>query len=193
MKQKWFFALVSILFLACGHAPQTHYFTLQMPDREIDNSARAGILYIQHFTAEAPLVQDRLVYKTSPFEFKFDHYRRWIVPPAELLTSKAVDYFRASGPFAIVTLAPPRNEDALILNARVRRFDEVLSGGERTVVIDLWIEIMNYRDRQMLWTGTLRNERPVQGSGIGAILSAMSEGTCVIFDELKSILSSAAL
>jgi len=185
-------ALLTVMIM-CGHVPPTHYFTLEVPEREAASQPHAGTLCIYPFSASSHLSQDRLVYRTAPYEIKFDHYRRWIDTPAQMLTFKALDYFRVAGVFEQVSLHPPRGQKALILHGKVEAFEEVMRGAERVALIKIWAEIRDHGDQRLLWSGSLESERPITGSDAISIIRAMSESAGDLYDQILNVILKLAL
>ena len=86
--------LVFLLLLSCGRVPESRYFTVDYSLPQRGAADGRGILFVQSFTADDVHAQDKLVYRTSDYEVKLDHYRRWISSPTEMLTKKATEHLR---------------------------------------------------------------------------------------------------
>jgi uncharacterized lipoprotein YmbA len=86
-------ALFFFLGLACSQAPTTRYYSLNPTCPEELGTGGQVVLYIQPFRAVSPYEQDRFIYRISPYEIKFDTYRRWVASPAQILEEAAVLFF----------------------------------------------------------------------------------------------------
>jgi uncharacterized lipoprotein YmbA len=179
------FLSIVVLF-SCGHVPQTHYYTLDYPLAVDEHPARSGTLYVAKYKTEPPHDQDMLIYRPSPFQVKFDHYHRWIMSPADLLTQKTVDHLRALALFDRISLEPPRSSNCTMLSGTVKQFEEVIRGSARIARVELWIEICDFRNRNSdrLWSGSLSGETRIIEEGAEGIIKAMSQSTKQVLDDL---------
>ncbi len=176
--------LMFLLLLSCGRVPQSRYFTLDYSLPQENSADRQGVLFVQPFSADDVHAQDKLIYRPSDYEVKFDHYRRWISSPTELLTKKAAEYLRGLGIFNRVTLVPPRSKKFMLLSANIEQFDEVYSKDGHFAQVALWAEVEDSEHGKNLWEGLLVAQEKVGMNSPEGIIQAMSEATRKVFEQL---------
>ena len=176
--------LAFALFIGCCKMPETRYFTLEWQELAQSKASGGNVLHIQNFDAAPMLKYDKIMYKISPYEVKYDNFRRWVMTPNSLLTHKAAEYYKSSGLFASVFLDVPRGMDSFSLFGRVNHFEEINYGGEHKVFISINFELTNFAEREPLLNTTIDKEVPIAGHTIEDIVSAMSRATRLVFDDL---------
>jgi len=92
----------------CGSVPQTYYYRVdyQIEDLRNGNQAIPLTFGISQFDVDVLYEGDRIVYRQSPYQVQFYHYRRWVAPPKKIVTEKVLKQFQASGVFANVVRIP---------------------------------------------------------------------------------------
>ncbi|MBN2356975.1 membrane integrity-associated transporter subunit PqiC, partial [candidate division KSB1 bacterium] len=147
--------MAGMLFLlfACGQMPQTHYYTLNVSPPKTDAAVFPHPLWIKNFTAAAMYDQDCLLYRSTQHEIKFDHYRRWVSPPTDLLQSQLTAYLRALGIFRQVSLILPRQQPYYVLSAEILQFEESGTNDGRGAGVRLWIELNRSDLQEVVWQG----------------------------------------
>ena len=131
--------LTSLVLGGCSliHPKQeVRYYALTLPTRSPTPSSPAPItasLVVRPFSAQPPYHRDRMVYRSSPYEFDFYHYHRWVTKPADMLTSLTRRSLQQSGLFTTVYPTPDAQAD-LRLGGVVRQYergrsDSLLAGG----------------------------------------------------------------
>ena len=155
MMKKLLFIL--LIFFACGSIPPTNYYTLDYPLPEANVEQQDVALYIPRFRAQTIYQKDNLIYKNEPYQYSFDPYRCWIDVPANLLTQKACEYFRALDMFDKVSTSLPR-QPHYTLAATIISFEEVVENSTRSASFGLWIEIVDPGE-QLLWSGKLEKQQ----------------------------------
>ena len=179
------FASGLILLLACGKTPETQYFTLEWQQLSEKSLHGSGVLHIQNFDAVPMLKNDKMLYKTSMYQIKYDNYRRWVMAPSSMLTHKAAEYFMESGLFDNVVLDIPRGSDSLSLFGRVNHFEEIDYNNEHEVVISISFELTSFDKRKPLLHATIEKQVPITGGAVEDIVAAMSQATKLVFDDLS--------
>ena len=173
-----------LLFIACSKIPEPRYYSLELNVLQESMDIKYDVLYIRSFDASLLFNVDKFVYRTSPYEVKFDNYRRWVLSPSLLLTEIAASYFRESGLFERVTLDMPKDETGLVLFGYIFRFEEVAYETERQVIAHFDFEIHELPGRSLLLSKSIKRRMPVNGTETEDILRAMSKAVQGIFEEL---------
>lgn len=180
----------TIIWASCGRMPQTHYYSLEYELLSEPLSASPLPVFIEKFAAYPLMDQDKLLYKTSPFEFKLDAYRRWVLPPHAMLTQKADEYFKQRSIFSEVLHKIPSDRACYLLTGRVMHFEEIDFGGQRMALVSIWFETFNLKNETMILSEIIEKQSPIEGNDAEAIVKAMSEATASVFDALAQALSS---
>ena len=178
----YFLFLLSIL-LSCGHIPETRYYRIDYPIVQQKATKRQSAVCINRFKADPLYSQDKLIYTTSRYEMRFDHYRRWITPLPEMLTEKAVQHLRASGMFNHVANDYPAKEYGLVISATIKRFDEDAQGDDHVAKVAIWFKIEN-SSHELVWSGLVEKESKIVALSADGVIKAFSDVTQMIFDEL---------
>ena len=175
-----------IMLVACGKVPETHYYTLEL-EQLADASAKIGeLLHVQPFDATSVLKYDKLMYKTSRYEIKYDAYRRWAATPSTLLSEKAVEYFQDSQLFDQVVMDMPTLKDGYSLFGFVNHFEESLKDGKRIALVSISFDVYNLSDRKRELHKSIESTAPIDGETIESIMGAMSNATQSVFDQLAN-------
>jgi ABC-type uncharacterized transport system auxiliary subunit len=175
---------IGLLTLACGSSPRTRYYTLHYPEPETSESS-SGVIRVEPFTADAIHRDDRFVYHTSPYELGFDAYRRWATSPDDLLTENLVIFLRAGNHFEQVLHHQRPTVPYWSVEGDVERFEERLIDGIRQVHVSLWIRIRDRETENVLWSGRIDTQRPIDGNTGEDIVAAMSDATHAVFQDIQ--------
>lgn len=181
--RKIIFTAVLAILAACSRMPQVHYYSFDLDAPARLSAASGGTLWLQPFSALPPCDQDRLVYRDSAYEIHFDAYRRWIAPPPELLHEQLATYLRASGRYAAVVTARPRQTPFVSLSIQLVRFDEQMASGERHAATRLWFELTDEAGLP-LKSGYITGQVPLTGGGADALVAGMRASAAQAFAEL---------
>ncbi len=163
----------------CAKIPFTHYYTFH-PDLVGKLSASASpvpvVLAIGTFEADIPYKQDRIVFRTSPYEVGFYEYHKWLRPLTELVLDKIVRQGKASGFFARVHGQAFQVAADYILVGTITMFDrwnsappsdntpspDVLSGDTSSedaasslVRIQITYQLLDAYGEQIVWMDTI--------------------------------------
>lgn len=188
LKYLWFSLFVLLLFSACGQPPQTRYYTVEYQLLSQPQPVNPLPLFIRNFDAGPLLDQDHLLYKTSSYELKLDPYRRWILPPHQLLTDKARDYFQRRGIFSKVLYQIPPNREAYELVGHVQHFEEIAFGSQHSVHVAVWFELSHVGSKTVALSQVFEKSVTIVGDQPEDIIKAMSEATLAVLDDLASAL-----
>ncbi|MBD3385143.1 hypothetical protein GF407_09465 [candidate division KSB1 bacterium] len=173
------------LFWACGHMPQIRYYRLQVPPGKDGSEKSTGQpLYIMPVQSAPIYQQEKMIYQLSPYEIRFDHYRRWVEPPVKLLRRKALEYFRSTGVFSMTTDRPPLDDDFWVLEIDLMDLKEVVDDQNRSVVFHLRARFASQAEQQHIWQGMIEKRQKIQKPGGDGTAHATSLAIENAFDEL---------
>jgi len=178
---------------ACGKAPATNFYTIDLPAPSEVGAAPAAVqVGVDRPRASHLLRQDRIVYFTTGKELNFYQYHRWAEPPVFLVQSAVIRQLRSAGLFDNVV--PYRAQKGLdyVVRGRLLAMEEVdTPGGGVTARFGLELELVRQKDAQVVWSGRATRERPVATNSVEGVVEAM--GGCVqeSLDELTRSMSGA--
>ncbi|MBN2412044.1 membrane integrity-associated transporter subunit PqiC [candidate division KSB1 bacterium] len=181
---KRLFLIVMLFLVSCGSVPETRYFTIDYDFTTHGSTDSKGVLFIKKFKSDPIYFQDKLIYKTSRYEIKFDNYRRWALAPSDLLTYKAAEHLRQAGLFKWITLITPRDKECLTLGGTLKNFEEFVENGKRAAKVTILFELEKNQDKGFLWVKEISSTVPINNPGSEGIIQSMSTATQKVFDEL---------
>jgi len=143
MRLLWGFVMWSVALSGCSLTkprPEVRHYALALTVPEVPASATTTSLVVRPFTARDPYNQERIVYRSSPYQLDFYNYHRWAAAPAEQVTDWTRRYVRGTGLFAKVFPTPEGNAD-LVLGGVIRQIEEVdhEQTWEAVLSIDFWL------------------------------------------------------
>lgn len=168
--------------------PEVRHYALTLAVPEIPPSATRPSLVVRPFTARDPYNQDRMVYRSSPYQLDFYHYHRWAASPAEQITDWTRRYLRGTGLFAQVFPTPQANAD-LALGGVILQIEEVdhEHAWEAVLSIDFWLAQAD--QRSPFWFQSYTVTQQAAKRNPAAIAEAMSRNLENILGQLTADLT----
>lgn len=185
-------ALLAMAGLACGSAPRTSFYTLQLPTpASFSSAARAAQLGVQAPRASHLLRQDRIVYFTHQNQLNTYPYDRWADSPVFLVQSLLIRQLRDAGLFNNVV--PYRAQKGLdyVLRGRLLAMEEVDGPAGVTARFGLELALVRQKDARVIWTGQAGRDCPVSAKTVEAVVEALSGCAHQSLEELTRSLASA--
>jgi ABC-type uncharacterized transport system auxiliary subunit len=123
----------------------------------------AVVIGIEPFDAEPSYQQDRIIFRTSPYEVNFYEYHRWLVLPNELVTDQVYRLFAASDLFQHVHTYGFEAYADYILQGKIAMFDQWYHGDETssTIRIGIYYRFITTEDEQVLWMDSIETTTDV--------------------------------
>jgi hypothetical protein len=87
--------------------PEVRHYALTLTVPEAPASTAQASLVVRPFMARDPYDQERIVYRSSPYQLDFYNYHRWAASPADLVTDWTRRYLSGTGLFAKVAVLVP--------------------------------------------------------------------------------------
>ena len=199
MRDPRLFFLVLLTSLVCSGCSLTHskqevqYYALALPTRSPTPSSLAPLkasLVVRPFTAQPPYNRDRMVYRSSPYEFDFYHYHRWVTKPADMLTILTRRTLQQSGLFTTVYPTPDAQAD-LRLGGVVRQYEEVDQTQPWQAVLSIEVWLSRSREPAPFWFRSYTAIRAAAKRNPAAVAEAMSQNLQDILARLTHDLASA--
>ncbi len=178
MKQLTWVMACSLLSMmcACGSVPPTYYYKIDYEVAHAQNSAVHPVtIGVSQFGADVLYESDKIVYRDSPYEVQFYHYRRWIAPPKQIVTEKTYQQFRASGMFQRVVRLPSTFQIDYVLKGRITAFEEWDEGQSWYGVVTIEFQLHSPNSNEVVWEDVI-SERTASGKKEPAeVVKAISE------------------
>jgi ABC-type uncharacterized transport system auxiliary subunit len=173
-------ALLAVLVCsACGSGPKTRYYTLQTPPPPAAVAPETHFtLQVERFEAPDLLLDNRMIYYTSPTELNFHENNRWSSDPGDLLSDLAMKFFAKTSLFQHVYAYPAPVKADYTLRGRVLDLDELKygtgggKGGEAR--LGLKLDLLQVQQNKVVWSSRLEQTVPIQGGGVQGAVEAMN-------------------
>ena len=175
-RRMWWVVAWSLILNACSltkPGPEVHHYTLELTPPEVTAGSAKASLQVRPFSAADPYVQDRIVYRRSPYQLDFYNSHRWASSPTEQVTDWTRRYLRGAGLFTTVSPTTEGPAD-FVLNGRVRQFDEVdhEQTWEAVSSVDFWLT--HGTDRSPVWFRSYTASQQAEKRNPAALAEAMS-------------------
>jgi ABC-type uncharacterized transport system auxiliary subunit len=174
-----------LLFLAaCAAGPEIRYFRVEYPlPGSSADSPLPLTLGIARLGASEPYHQERIIFRTSPYQVQYYAHDRWESPPVDMVNDRLLEHFSASGRFRRVM--PWRRGEALDyrLEARLRRFEELDEADGWYGLVELEYEVLARDGRSLLREVTSQRVRAEARNPEGTV-EALSRGLRAALDEV---------
>jgi len=180
--------IIAILTVSCGSVPQTYYYRIDYPvdSTNSTNHVVPFTIGVTQFRADVLYEDDKIVYRESPYEVQYYHYRRWIAPPKKLVTEKVVEQYQTSGIFEKVVKLPAVTKVDYILTGQIQAFEEWDESAEWYGVVSLRFELLDPNTSEIIWERVLSERTRVSKKEPVEVVKAISESLNRVVD--KSII-----
>jgi uncharacterized lipoprotein YmbA len=181
----------SLLWSGCSLSsprPEVHHYTLTLHAPETTSDKGKASLVVRAFSAHDPYNQERLVYRTSPYQLDFYNYHRWASSPTEQVTDLTRRYLRGTAIFAKVYPSTEGSAD-FTLNGRILQFEEIDHDQtwEAALSIDFWLT--RAEQRTPLWFRTYSTSRQTEKRNPAAVAEALSRNLETLLGQLAADLA----
>ncbi len=156
---------LGLVLQACGGVPETYYYTVAplafnaMKAKANDvESNRTIVLGVEKFSSEALYDDDRIIYRESPYEVKYYHYRRWATAPRQLVTEEVFKHLQAARICRDVVNFPGSKHVDYVLTGRILAFEEWDRGEEWFGRVAFTAQLYDPASRQALWNEVFEAE-----------------------------------
>ncbi len=194
MRYPRLFLLVLLISLVLGGCSLTRskqevqYYALALPPRTPVPSNSAPVkasLVVRPFAAQPPYNRDRMVYRSSPYEFDFYHYHRWVTKPADMLTTLTRRTLQQSGLFTTVYPTPDARAD-LRLGGVVRQYEEVDQAQSWQAVLSIEVWLSRSQEPAPFWFQSYSATRLAAKRNPAAVAEAMSQNLQDVLERLTN-------
>ena len=143
----------------CGaKIPPTHYYTFAPHAESMAQQPAAAsvpaMLGLAAFDANAPYQQDKIVFRTSPYEVNFYEYHKWLRPPTDIVTETVRQQIAAARLFRAVQDDDARTD--YLLRGRILMFDQwYIEQRSSEIRIEIRYQLQEAEDERTIWTETI--------------------------------------
>ena len=171
--------LAALLCTACASSLKTRYYTLRTPQAPATEALTTHFtLQVDRFEAPDLLLDNRMVYYTSPTELNFHEYHRWSSDPGDLLSEVAMKFFAKTGLFQQVYVYPAPVKADYTLRGRVLDLSELKyeTGGGKSgeARLGLKLDLLQVQQNKVVWSARLEQTVPIQGGNVQGAVEAMN-------------------
>lgn len=172
--------LVALSLTACASTPKTRYYTLHTPSPPPAAGAKTHLsLQVERFEVPDLLLDNRIIYYTSPTELNFHEYHRWSSDPGDMLSELAMRFFARTGLFQQVYAYPAPVKADYTLRGRVLELCELKYETDRSakagdVRLGLKLDLLQTQQSKVVWSERLEQTEPIQGNNVQGAVSAMN-------------------
>lgn len=186
--------LTGMLLYGCSltHSKQeVQYYALALPSPDSSGPVLTkASLVVRPFAAQAPYDRDRIVYRSSPYEFDFYHYHRWVTKPADMITTLTRRSLQQSGLFTTVYPTPDAQAD-LQLGGVIRQYEEVDQTQSWQAVLSIEVWLSRSREPAPFWFRSYTATQQAAKRNPAAVAEAMSRNLQDILARLTHDLAGA--
>lgn len=180
--------LLTILTIAllsnCGSVPSTYYYRVdyQMPSPQ-RGEALPATLAIDRFDTDIIYEGERIVYRNSPYEVQYYHYRRWVAPPRKLVENAALDQFRNAGLFQrVIAAGAPESRD-YVLKGRLKAFEEWDEAETWFGQVTVFFELLDSDNNTVVWQQEISHKKSAGSKEPVAVVASISESLKTVIQE----------
>ncbi len=163
---------LTLLFLVscAANIPLTHYYTFQPlfnKSTEAKSPKYPYILGIDAFEADTPYQQERIVYRTSPYEINFYEYRRWLRPPTELVMQQVRKHIKMAALCTRVHTFSFESYADYIIQGEITMFDQWYQDKNTSLIqVGIQYQLLDSETEQILWIDNIETTATVPSLAI---------------------------
>ncbi len=175
--------LLAALFFGCGGVPLTYYYRIHSESPAHNNHAPLpAVIGVAPCSADLLYEEDKIVYRNSPYEVQFYHYRRWVAPPKKLVTESLVRRFTESGAFRKVVRFPTSAHVDFILSSRILAFEEWDEAQSWFGLVTLELALLDPESGERIWQQVFTERTPAQRKQPVEVVKAISTSLDRVLD-----------
>jgi ABC-type uncharacterized transport system auxiliary subunit len=139
--------------IECGHVPATYYYQISYEFSRPDTltSFIPATIGVREFEVDVVYKGDKIVFRDSPYEIQYYHYRRWVAPPRKLVKEKIVEQLKSSGDFKNVVSLPSTHHLDFVLAGKIKAFEELDQENSWYGLVTLAMELRHIESGEIVW------------------------------------------
>jgi len=176
---------LGVVLFSCGGIPPTYYYRVDytLPGEGSNHSVAPLTIGVTEFDAASLYEGDRIVYRNSPYEVNFYHYRRWVAPPNRLVTEHVFTHLKKTGAFAHVVRFPADLAMDFVLGGKVRAFEEWDNGSEWYGLVTVEFSLRSVQTNEIVWEDAFSQKTRVPGKKPVQVVQAISESLGAVTEQ----------
>lgn len=169
--------LVSFILTACGSIPPTYYYRVHYPVHSSNNRSPHLLktLAVAQFSADVLYQGDKIVFRASPYEAQFYHYRRWVAPPKKIVTEKVVRQYRQASLFEKVVRIPSTVPIDYVLKGHIQAFEEWDESSSWYGIVTIEFALHEANSDSIVWEKVITERTPAGKKEPVEVVKAISE------------------
>lgn len=168
--------LIVLLLSGCGSVPPTYYYKIDYEPASLQNSSVIPItIGVSQFGADVTYEGDKIVYRESPYEVQFYHYRRWIAQPKKIVTEQVYQQYREADRFQRVVRIPSTFKIDYILKGRITAFEEWDEGQAWYGSVTIEFQLYDPNSNEIVWENFISEKTPATKKEPAEVVQAISE------------------
>ena len=179
------FLLLMVLLAGCGGVPQTYYYRVDydLPTDPASNSQIPITLGVEKFSADILYEGDRIVYRNSPYEVQYYHYRRWIAPPRKIVDERVLAQLQSSSAFQSVVKYPCQCQPDFLLSGKIKAFEEWDEETAWYGIVTLAFELKNAKTQAVVWKKEISEKTQAGEKSPVEVVEAISKSLQKVVDQ----------
>lgn len=170
--------LISALLAAaaCSSVPENHYFTMSyvlLPRKDVQTFP--VMLHVRQLEIMPAYDQDRIVYRYSPYEFRYYNYMLWASKPQKMIANMLIRHLVHSDLFDDVSSEYGERRPDYELFGTIDALEELDSGDEWYAHLALTLRLTRFRGEKVLWTHRVDAKKQVYNKEPVYVVKALSE------------------
>ncbi len=168
----------AMLLAQCGGVPSTYYYRIDY-DAPLSVTGRAPLpvtVAVAQFETDVVYQGDKIVYRSSPYEVQYYHYRRWVAPPRKLVEEAVLNQIRAARAFERVVRVPTLEPVDYVLRGNIKAFEEWDEGEAWFGHVQIEFELFDPERDEVVWRKAYAEKNPAGQKAPVEVVKSISEG-----------------
>ena len=166
-----------LLWMAsCSAVPENHYFTMSyvlLPRKQVDTFP--VMLHVRQLEIMPAYDQDRIVYRYSPYEFRYYNYMLWAAKPHKMITNMLIRHVSHAELFDNVAMEYGERRPDYELFGVIDAIEELDSGDEWYAHLAFTLRLTRFRGEKVLWSHRVDVKKQVYNKEPVYVVKALSE------------------
>jgi len=175
-RQHWLISALLVVVVSCSSVPENHYFTMSyvlLPRKDIQTFP--VMLHIRQLEIMPAYDQDRIVYRYSPYEFRYYNYFLWAAKPHRMVTNMLIRHLAHADLFENVSQEYGERRPDYELFGTVDAIEELDSGDEWFAHLAFTLRLTRFRGEKVLWSHRVDAKKQVYNKEPVYVVKALSE------------------
>jgi len=175
-RKKWLIAALLSVAAACSSVPENHYFTMSyvlLPQEDVKTFP--VMLHVRQLEIMPAYDQDRLVYRYSPYEFRYYNYMLWAAKPHKMVTNMLIRHLDHSQLFEDVSQEYGDRRPDYELFGTIDAIEELDSGDEWFAHLAFTLRMTRFRGEKVVWSHRVDAKKQVYNKEPVYVVKAISE------------------